>query len=368
MDHFCTYFDRGFLAQGLALADSLRLHAPESTLWVLALDAFTADFLAELRHPQIRSVELAEVERTIPALAKAKGNRSMVEYYFTLSPCWPLYLLEHYSEISCVTYLDADMFWFNSPQSVLEEMRGASVLITEHRHPEHLQHHRRFGRFNVGLLAFRRDEIGLACLRWWSERCLEWCYDRVEGERYADQKYLDEWPERFGPSVRISRRLGVNLAPWNWTNHRYEIEDGAVLVNGEPLELFHFARFHPELGDLWFQSGQLEYGVMPWSLRQAIYGVYWKALHEARGQIRRLRPDFDFRPSSARGWHRFWRALLPRLIFGSDWLRIGPYFISGRFGLGKYSGKFLSWSRHRGARGSAASAVASRPIPSRARR
>lgn len=350
MDHFCTYFDRGFLAQGLALAESLRLHAPESTLWVLALDEFTGNFLAELRHPLIRSVALSELERANPRLLEAKGNRSLVEYYFTLSPCWPLYLLEHYSEISCITYLDADLFWFASPAAILDEMRGASVLMTEHRHPEHLLHHRRFGRYNVGILSFRRDEVGLACLRWWSERCLEWCYDRVENQRYADQKYLDEWPERFGPSVRVSRRLGANLAPWNWTQYHYEFSHGQVRVNGEPLELFHFARFRPEIGDRWFQSGLLEYGVMPWKLRQSIYGVYWKALQQARAVIRERRPDFDFRPNNQRGWHRFWRALLPRLVFGSDWLRVGPYFLSGRLGLGKYSGKFLSWSRRRNSR------------------
>ena len=40
MNHYCTYFDRGFLAQGLALWRSLGKHDLDSVLWVLALDEF----------------------------------------------------------------------------------------------------------------------------------------------------------------------------------------------------------------------------------------------------------------------------------------------------------------------------------------
>ena len=41
-----------------------------------------------------------------------------------------------------------------------------------------------------------RDE-GIAALRWWRERCIEWCYDCVEGDRFADQRYLDRLPGMF---------------------------------------------------------------------------------------------------------------------------------------------------------------------------
>ena len=60
MNHYCTYFDRGFLAQGLALWRSLAKHDLDSVLWVLALDEFTADVLREVGGTWLRVVTLAE--------------------------------------------------------------------------------------------------------------------------------------------------------------------------------------------------------------------------------------------------------------------------------------------------------------------
>ncbi len=346
MTHFCTYFDRGFLAQGVALADSLRQHAAESVLWVLCLDDATEAVLARLAHPAIRTVSLRTLESADPELAQSRPGRTAVEYIFTLSPCWPRYLLRQHPDVPAVTYLDADTYWFASPATFLAALEEASVLLTEHRHPPYLAHHARYGRFNVGILSFRNDEIGRACLDDWRERCIAWCHDRVEDGRYADQRYLDAWPARWGERVRVIGRPGINLAPWNWRAHVCSVPaDGSVWVDHAPLELFHFARFRPLVGDWWFQSGQLEYGVMPWRLRQRIYGAYWRALREARRRIRRADPSFAFETPHHRRWHQWWRALVPRAVFGSDWLRLGPWFISGRVGLGRHSGQVLAGLR-----------------------
>jgi len=84
---------------------------------------------------------------------------------------------------------------------------------------------------------------------------------------------------------------------------------------------------------------------MPWRLRQAIYGRYWIALKAARAKIQQQIENFDFPPRSSRGWHGFWRALIPRSFFGSDWLQLNGYFFSGRLGFGQFSGRLLSWAR-----------------------
>jgi len=91
----------------------------------------------------------------------------------------------------------------------------------------------------VGLVAFRRDERGLACLEWWRERCIEWCHDRVEGDRYADQKYLDDWPTRFA-GVCVLQHKGANLAVWNLANYELGWTDNQVTVDNQPMIFFHF--------------------------------------------------------------------------------------------------------------------------------
>lgn len=347
MNHFATYFDRGFLIQGLALWRSLARHDDEAYLWVLALDEFTAAFLCELGEPRLRVIPIAELEAGDPGLRPAKANRSRVEYFFTLSPCWPRWLLATRPEIGRLTYLDADMLFFASPAQIFEEMDRvrASVLITAHRFPRWLRHYEIHGQFNVGILSFRNDEAGRSCLDRWRSQCLEWCHDWLDDGRYADQKYLDEWPARLGPALLVLDHPGVNLAPWNWSRHDCVVDGAGVHVDAEPLVLFHFARFRPLHGDWWWQSGQLDYGVMPRRLRHAIYGPYWRALAAARAEIAARRPGFDFEHRASRFDRSFWRGLPMRVLFGSDWLRVGDYFSSGRMGVGRWSGRCLTMLR-----------------------
>ena len=388
MNHFCTYFDRNYLAQGLALWRSLAAHDAGASLWVLALDEFTADLLRELSEPGLKIVSLAELEAGDPALVAAKAGRSPVEYYFTLSPCWPRWLLASHPEIEHLTYVDADMFFFGPPAPIFAAMdaAGASVLVTEHRFPNWMRHTERNGRFNLGILSFRNDATGRACLDDWRERCLAWCFDRLEDGKYADQKYLDEWPGKFGPAVLVLGHAGVNLAPWNWLAHKIEWEaarlpsgmgilpmfDGlrrghgqdarattgiqmsppparsanpeaacCLRIDGQPLILFHFARFRPLVSDWWWHSGQVVHGIMPWRLRRAIYGTYWRALSGARTEVARRRVGFDFARRSARLDQESWRLKLMGVVFGSNWLRVGDAFLSGRFGLGRWSGRCI---------------------------
>lgn len=343
-EHFCTYFDQGFLPQGVALWRSLVRQDPMAVLWVLALDDFTADVLRRFDEPGLRVVALAEVEAGDEALASAKANRSRIEYYFTLSPSWPLWLLRTKQDLDRLTYIDADMFFFSSPRAIFEELGEGSILQCAHNFPPFLRHYEKHGRFNVGVLSWRRDIDGLACLEWWRERCLEWCYDRLEPDRYADQKYLEQWFQRFAGVIQCSHP-GINLAPWNWMNHKYALarEDALkVLVDGRPLILFHFARFRSIYGNRWWRSGQADYGVMPLRLRGLIYGAYWRALTEAEIEILKLEPTWKPASRRLRLNRSFWRELPLRLVFGSDWLRIGSQFYSFRLGLGRYSGRALA--------------------------
>jgi hypothetical protein len=263
--HYCTYFDRGFLIQGLALWRSLKRNDPGAVFWVLALDDFTAGLLGEMGDSRLRVVSLQQLETDDPPLAAAKANRTRIEYFFTLSPCWPRWLIAHCPEIDRITYVDADLFFFANPTPIFETMdtKRASVLITSHRFPPWLRHYERHGRFNVGLLSFRNDPSGRGCLDDWRSRCLDWCHDRLEDDRYADQKYLDAWPARHGSALLVLEHEGVNAAPWNWGGG---VPDTVCRVGD--LVVFHFARFRPTSGDRWWQSGQLDYGVMPWTRRK----------------------------------------------------------------------------------------------------
>ena len=99
---------------------------------------------------------------------------------------------------------------------------------------------------------------------------------RVEDGKFADQKYLDEFPRLFS-GVAVCQHPGVNLAPWNWMNCRYRFSPDQLQVDGQALIVCHFALFKPR-GRFLFDSGQIEYGVMPLRLRSWLYGRYFMLL------------------------------------------------------------------------------------------
>jgi hypothetical protein len=290
MRFFCTYFDRNYLLRGLALYRSLQRHCGSFELWVLCMDTVAYDVLTELRLPGLFPISLAEFEAHDDGLKRVKTTRSTIEYYFTCSPSLPLFVLHHNPHIDLVTYLDADLFFFADPAPLYREIGEASIAIIGHRFAPHMTEWERYGIYNVGWLTFRRDQHGLECLQWWRERCLEWCYDRLDEGRFADQKYLDDWPRRFH-SVRVLQHKGANLAPWNLTNYEIACSSGNVLVDTDPLIFFHFHRLK-----------QLE----GWAYDPNLSGYRSKASNVIRRQIyapyiRTLEEVLDLLPSSIQG-------------------------------------------------------------------
>jgi hypothetical protein len=223
----------------MALYESLRQHCSSFTLWVLCLDQITKHRLREQRLPQLVLISLSELERATPGLAEARANRSKAEYYFTCSPALPLHILNSHAEIDIITYLDSDLFFYSNPECLFQQLGEGSVGLIRHRPAEGLEETEQYGIFNVSWISFRNDREGIACLHWWRERCLEWCYRRLDGDRYADQKYLDQFPKRFH-NVVILEHEGANLAPWNIASHPIIEKDGQILINGKRLLFFHF--------------------------------------------------------------------------------------------------------------------------------
>lgn len=339
MSCYCTFFDRGYLLQGLTLWYSLRRHEPQAELWVLALDEETAALLASLAGPGVHLLSLSELLEADPQLAATRESRSRAEFVFTLKPCLCRYLLREKSGGGILTYLDSDLYFFSAPAAIRRELGERSVLLVPHRYPRWHDDSARCGHFNAGLLAFRDNPTARACVDRWREKCLESCA-LVGGVSYGDQKYLDEWPDRFGADVLVSKHPGLNLAPWNWASHACRVDASGVRVDGESLVAFHFAQFR-QVSGRWFDSGQLEYGIMPMRLRSRIYGEYWSALLEAKATIDTIRPGFL---SARRGWTAAlgpWHVALLRLFWGQFWVKVGPWWLAGRLGIGTLSGRMM---------------------------
>lgn len=304
---YATYFDSGYLSRGLTLLKSLRERNDHSEVWVLCLDASTEEFLAKADLAGIHAISLAELEGQHSCLTEIKSSRSKVEYIFSIGPTFLKHIMDnHVDHDAVLVYLDADLYFFDSPRLVLDEMADASVGIVEHRYSKRLANKlAKYGRFNVGWVCFRNDTAGNEVLNWWADRCLEWCFDAPQNDgRYADQGYLNSFPNFDGVSILHSP--GFNLAPWNTETHRLsQRKNGTVEVDGEPLTFFHFHGIRET--KRWYVTSQLVYGdVASRLLIQQVYIPYLAQLQRSEDEVRQKLSPKTTQPASRgkglRGW------------------------------------------------------------------
>lgn len=292
--YFCTYFDRNYLLRGIALYHSMRKHCAPFHFWMLCMDVESFETLSKMDLPHVTLISLVDFEMGDADLLKAKSNRMIFEYYFTCTPSLCLYILDNFQEVNMITYVDSDLYFFSNADSVYDEIGDHSIAIIEHRFTPKLHSKVCYGIYNVGLLSFRRDENGVNALRWWRDKCNEWCYDRVEEGRFADQKYLDDWPIRF-KNLIILKHKGANLAPWNIENYKILFQKDRIFVDDQPLVFYHFHGFKRLTAKV-YDTGLTHYGSKISDVtRTHIYEPYLNAVLDAQKELAHdLKATFSF--------------------------------------------------------------------------
>jgi hypothetical protein len=234
----CTIVDRSYLPRVLILHQSLVDTCPSFRLRVCCTDEQTRTLLVRSRRPNLVAMSLADVEAHDPSLARLKQARSLPEYCFTAKPSLCLYVLDTEPEVQSIVYLDSDLMFLQDPTRGFELGEDSILLVPQRHAPGREREAELFGSFQAGTVGFQRSQEGLAALRWWRERCLEWCSYEHEDGKWTDQRYLEDWPQRFD-GVRVLEDPGWGLAPWNAWQYRLEAQGGTALVDGRPVVFYH---------------------------------------------------------------------------------------------------------------------------------
>ena len=249
MQNFCTLFDSNYLSRGLAMYHSLVNTGIEFHLYIFSFDARSEYILKKLNYFNITVVSLVEFENK--RLLEVKPSRSRAEYCWTCTPATILHVFDNFAVDNC-TYIDADLYFYNSPQVLFDEMGDFSVLITEHRYTPKYDRTEKSGKYCVQFMTIKKDVRGLKVLNWWMDACIEWCYDRYEDGKFGDQKYLDNWTKQF-EGVHELQHLGGGMAPWNIQQYEVVNNDNGKLVFEESISKnkfdavffhYHYVRFY----------------------------------------------------------------------------------------------------------------------------
>ncbi len=235
---FCSIVDAGFLPRFLVMHEGLAAHAEDPELHVLCMDDVVHDVLASMSLAGVRLISLDALESFRPGLDAATRERTLSETCWTVKPVLCSFLLDRMPGVEALAYVDADLAFYADPARVLGSSSDWSALVVPHRAPAGATWEQTHGVYNAGFVAFRGPDAR-DILSWWSDRCIEWCFDRVEPTRYTDQKYLDDWPDRF-PGVRVLQSPGIGLAPWNGRDVHVHRSDDGLYADSDRLVFYHF--------------------------------------------------------------------------------------------------------------------------------
>lgn len=287
MQRFCTLFNSFYLSRGLAMYRSLERQAYDFHLYIFAFDDACYDALVglQLRHATI--ISLKEFET--PELLAVKATRTAGEYCWTCTPFTIWHCIRSYALDHC-TYLDADLLFFGDPKVLTDEMGEKSVLITEHRYSPRYDQSELSGIYCVQFMTFKNTKDGFTVLTWWCNACLDWCYNRFEDGKFGDQKYLDDWTERFN-GIHVLQNPGGGLAPWNSLDYTCEMIGGKVCIGIQPFEsvpliFYHFHDFRYCIHDCVRLT--TEQYLIREDMIKCLYTTYSHLLHASETELRQL--------------------------------------------------------------------------------
>jgi hypothetical protein len=242
--------DIKYVAPALAFYRSLRA-VTSDPLRIYTLDVEAAGVLRQF---PLEGVEVFAPSAYIPPDVEAlRKSRSPSAFAFSLKPIALLHATGARAE--WISYFDADIGVFADPARLLDGLPpDTPASFTPHRFSTVFRYYESsVGRFNAGYVAFRNGPQGRKILEDWRDRCVAWCQDFVDGNRYSDQKYLNELADIY-PAIDICRHKGANVAPWNISGVRLSLENQQVWVDSDPLVFYHFQglkMYGPRLFDLY---------------------------------------------------------------------------------------------------------------------
>lgn len=266
---YYTYFDSNYLTKGLGMIASLQSHDPNAYVFVACMDQAVDNFfrneiescemVVQFKRDRIRPISIDEITRADSKFIATRATRSQVEWYFTATSCIANFLINLVPQGDRLTYLDADLFFYSNPQVLLREARDSAVQVIPHRFSNRWKGLDIYGIYNVGWISFENSDEGRKVISSYREKCLDWCYDRIEDGKFADQKYLDTWPADFD-RVCISGYRGANVGWWNIGEARASSLGNFKFIDDDIVIFVHASGISKSEHGYYLKHNYLDYG------------------------------------------------------------------------------------------------------------
>jgi hypothetical protein len=200
-----TVCNLAYLPRALVLADSVYAHSG------VQLKVFLFDKKRSLSLPVVNAELLWMEDMAVPDFHKLAMKYDIIEFSTSLKPYLTLKLLEKFEQ---VIFFDPDICLYNAISSILIDLAVHPIVLTPHyTTPQSSDPFEsdlgmmKFGAFNLGFYAVRRDDEAEKFLRWWSRRCLDFSYMEAQFGLSTDQKWVTIAPCLFRNIYIIQPRI-----------------------------------------------------------------------------------------------------------------------------------------------------------------
>lgn len=247
--HFFTSISQNYLPKARVLAKSVKKYCKDSYFSLVLSDDMPERFdLA--KEPFDELVHISKLNIPVKNLEQWIFGHDVVEICTAVKGQAMLNFLRA-GRSDKVVYLDPDTVVFDDLSELESLLDEHDVVLTPHiTKPEAetkaiwdnevacLMH----GIFNLGFLAVRKSDRGLAFVTWWRDRLRDFCMKDIPHGIFTDQSWVDLAPVLFD-GIYILRKPNYNVATWNINRRQVTEQDGKYFVDGLPLQFYHFSGF-----------------------------------------------------------------------------------------------------------------------------
>ena len=278
--NFLTYFTKEFLMQGTVAIESFLKFHHYGAGFVICLDDTSAEYLRRKKYSdKVKIYELKELPLINKIFERFLLTRTLVESILSIKPILIDEFIRQVPVDEGLVYFDADVFFFNSLARIESIIDNSELVLSEHLFPQYMAGSQIYGIYNAGFIVFKNSRKSVAILQTWKNLCIEWCELTIHENKFADQKYLEQFATLGG--VKVIRDPGINNGQYYFREHRelsFSKSKNVVTIDSFSLICFHFhgIRIHKQF----ISTGFNRYGLIkkPVTTLLRIYLPYVRAI------------------------------------------------------------------------------------------
>jgi len=240
--NFITYFTKEFLIQGTVAIESFIKFHQDSSGFIICLDKTSVDYLRRKKYgKKIKIYELKELPSINRMYKKFLLTRTFAESIISIKPILINEFIKQIPANDSIVYFDADMFFFDSLSRVKSVIKNGELVLSEHLFPKSMEGSQIYGIYNGGFVIFKNSKKSIAVLQIWKKLCIEWCELSLYQNKFADQKYLEQFV--FFDGVKVIRDPGINNGQYYFREHReirFYKSENLFFLDNFTLICFHF--------------------------------------------------------------------------------------------------------------------------------